>query len=191
MIACKNNKPPNQIIVDLQPLNNFSKEKVKLAQQTITENYGFKVQVLADEKIPADYITRRKGYRYKARKIIAWLNKRNAKNTDYTVGLTSEEICIDKKNKLGVQKLPEYKYRDWAVFGLGYIARSGCVVSSKRLGSGALGNKRFQKVVLHELGHNLGLPHCPNQCLMADAAESISTVDKVPMQLCSNCKSKL
>lgn len=45
---------------------------------------------------------------------------------------------------------------------------------------------------LNELGHNLGLPHCPNKkCFMQDGAESIKTVDKVNFNLCEKCKSQI
>ena len=37
----------------------------------------------------------------------------------------------------------------------------------------------MKKVVLHELGHNFGIPHCTKTepCVMKDAVEKISTVD--------------
>jgi archaemetzincin len=191
LLSCNDSKSPSQTIVDIQPLNNFSSAKTKLAVQIIEEKYGFHVKTLTTKEIPTEFITRRKGLRYQANKIIAWLNTNTQNDSDFTIGLTDVEICTDKKDKLGIQKKPESKYRDWAVFGLGYINRAGCVVSTKRLGRGQLGNTRFQKVVLHELGHNLGLPHCPNNCVMADAAETIKTVDSVPMELCKQCKAKV
>ena len=53
--------------------------------------------------------------------------------------------------------------------------------------------ERLQKVVIHEVGHNLGLPHCKvdSRCVMRDAAEKIQTIDEVDAALCEACKSSL
>ena len=44
----------------------------------------------------------------------------------------------------------------------------------------------MEKVVLHELGHNYGLPHCtsPYPCFMKAANGKISEVDEEPMDMC-------
>ena len=42
--------------------------------------------------------------------------------------------------------------------------------------SEALVRERLWKVAIHELGHTLGLPHCPNNgCLMQDAHGTVKT----------------
>ena len=52
--------------------------------------------------------------------------------------------------------------------------------------------ERLKKVTMHELGHNLGLPHCPNNhCFMQDAAETIKTIDGVELNLCEECRDQL
>lgn len=52
--------------------------------------------------------------------------------------------------------------------------------------------ERLKKVTMHELGHNLGLPHCPNKhCFMQDAAETIKTIDGVELNLCEECRDQL
>lgn len=48
---------------------------------------------------------------------------------------------------------------------------------------------RLRKVAVHEFGHNLGLPHCPNKnCVMTSAAEKLTTIDNEKLALCKNCK---
>jgi len=50
--------------------------------------------------------------------------------------------------------------------GLGYSPGKGCVASSFRVKD----KKNFPKVVIHEIGHTSGLPHCKEAaCLMQDA----------------------
>jgi archaemetzincin len=44
-------------------------------------------------------------------------------------------------------------------------------------------------VAVHEFGHNLGLPHCPNKkCVMTSAAEKLTTIDNEKLALCMTCK---
>ncbi|MFZ6014024.1 MAG: matrixin family metalloprotease [Bacteroidota bacterium] len=51
---------------------------------------------------------------------------------------------------------------------------------------------RLKKVALHEIGHNIGLDHCSStECFMRDAAETITTVDRVGCSLCEICKRNL
>jgi archaemetzincin len=51
---------------------------------------------------------------------------------------------------------------------------------------------RFRKVVIHEFGHNWGLPHCPDKtCVMTDAVESVKTIDNAKLALCEKCNKRL
>ncbi len=108
--------------------------------------------------------------------------------------MTNKDISFTKKDKKGNIKQPEYKYKDWGIFGLAFVPGSSCIISTHRLKK----NKskfveRFNKVCIHELGHNLGLKHCKfhGKCVMRDAAETIKTVDHVDLILCDNCKQKI
>ena len=60
-----------------------------------------------------------------------------------------------------------------SIFGLGSIGRTSCVVSIFRLGkknvSGINLLERLVKAIHHEMGHTLGLDHCPHcGCLMEE-----------------------
>ena len=78
--------------------------------------------------------------------------------------------------------------------GLAYRPGKSSIISKFRLKNNdkKLELERFKKVVIHEFGHNLGLPHCENtHCVMTSAAEKISTIDTEKMELCSKCKRQL
>ncbi|WP_264558052.1 matrixin family metalloprotease [Flavobacterium sp. N1718] len=84
---------------------------------------------------------------------------------------------------------PKNNVKDWGVMGLGYHPGAACVVSDFRLRKHHQENQLY-KVVLHELGHTEGLPHCPKRsCIMRDAE------GKIPLQeekaFCSKCRAFL
>jgi len=51
--------------------------------------------------------------------------------------------------------------------------------------------KRVEKEVLHELGHLLGLPHCPNPRCVMSFSNSILEVDEKEAAFCEVCKKRL
>src|SRR5690606_36710283 len=116
-----------------------------------------------------------KSPRYRADKIIAEQRAKKPDSIDYVLGYTSKDISTSKKEN-GQIKLPKHKYEDWGVMGLAYVVGNSCVVSSFRLKHKDSKKyfSRIKKVTVHELGHNLGLPHCANtKCVMTDAVESV------------------
>ena len=108
--------------------------------------------------------------------------------------MTSKDISTSKKDRKGNILKPEYKYQDWGIMGLAYCPGNSCVISSFRLKhkNKTIYFDRLKKVSVHEFGHNLGLPHCPNKkCVMTDAVETVSTIDNANLDLCDECKIKL
>lgn len=115
--------------------------------------------------------------RYRADSLIRLLRDAHQKDT-ITVGLTNYDISTTKN-----------EVKDWGVMGLGYRPGRGCVISTYRL---TKQNKQAQllKVVLHEIGHTLNLPHCPEKsCLMRDAEGGNPLNEE--KDYCSKCKEKL
>ncbi len=92
--------------------------------------------------------------RYRADSLIAWMRNRAHEN-EIWLGITMNDISTTKG-----------EHNDFGVMGLGYCPGSACVASDFRLRN----KKMFYKVMIHELGHTTGLPHCSvKTCYMTDA----------------------
>lgn len=192
LISCK--EEADVSIVGIQPYEQFPKEKTDTIAKIIEKFYQIKTVVLPTKILYKEAFTNVKSPRYRADKIIYIQNKNKIDSLDYILGLTANDISITKKDKWGKVKTPTYKYSDWGIMGLAYCPGNSCIVSTFRIqhSNPKIHFTRFKKVAVHEFGHNLGLPHCPDKtCVMTDAVESVTTIDHTKFALCDNCKNKL
>ena len=143
--------------------------------------YAIEVRVLTCEELPqAAYYSPRK--RYRAERLLAYLNQRMPKDGWRILGLTEVDISTTKDN-----------FVDWGVMGLGELPGTATVISSFRCRKKARGpahaTERLAKVAVHEIGHTLGLDHCPTRgCLMEDAMGKVVTTDR-ERDFCARCRS--
>lgn len=194
LFSCRNTtlSAPDAMLA-LQPLNHYSKERTTQVQQDLERFFHKKVVVLPARTLPDAFINNEKGKRYAAGEIIRWLSEGKPDSVSTVIGLIDEDIFVTKKDAAGVVKKPESTYAVWGIFGLGYRPGNACVVSEKRLwtADAARFRHRLRTVVLHETGHNLGLPHCPHPgCIMSDANERIATIDQSGNDYCPSCRKK-
>lgn len=180
-------------LVFLQPYDNYPIEYTDSVSKAVTHTFGFKTITLSPQPHTKKNFVQIKSPRYRADSIIRDLKRNLPDSVDAILGLTNKDISTTKRKRNGMIKEPVSKYKDWGVFGLGYRPGKSCVVSTYRFETNnrKLFFSRLKKVSLHEIGHNLGLKHCPNHCLMKDAAETIKTIDSVPLALCKDCKKKI
>ena len=88
---------------------------------------------------------------------------------------------------------------NWGILGLGAIDGRCSVISTYRMrrkfekgggASDAVVRERLWKITLHELGHTLGLQHCPTKgCIMEDGHGTVKTIDG-ETELCAPCAQK-
>lgn len=177
----------------IQPLGEVDQELMDSIANKASTFYKMRVLVNESILIPKSFFINEKSPRYRADSIIRYLQIIKPDSIEYVIGITSQDVSTTKRNPNGTIKEPVHKYKDWGIFGLGFCPGPTCVVSTFRFGKDKqLKIERAQKVALHEIGHNLGLPHCPNlACFMQDGAESIKTVDNVQFTLCDACKEKI
>lgn len=188
--SCSTAPEDDTKVIAIQPFNGFPNELRDTISNAITNYYHFNVVVYSNLSIPDDFYVNIKSPRYRADSIIRYLKTNKPDSIDYIVGLTSNDISTTKRDNHGNIKKPESKYKDWGIFGLGYRPGPSCIISNYRIKhkNKATYLNRLKKITLHELGHNLGLPHCENpRCFMRDAAETIKTIDEVELNLCDQC----
>lgn len=172
--------------VCLLPMSFQEEALMKAVERGIAAVYGFDVRRLPAQSLPESAFYPPRG-RYRAERLLAHLREKVLPGTgcNWIVGLTTNDISTDKG------KIP-----DWGIFGLGELPGRAAVVSVFRLRPSAKSPRhlalRTFKVVNHELGHLLGLDHCPSGvCMMRDAEGTIKSVDDDTGLLCPACQARL
>ncbi len=168
----------------IQPLGpQIPDEDVAIVVTALRELYGLDVRLLERVELPKDawYAPRR---RYRAEKLLDFLRPRLPADGARILGLTGVDISTTKG-----------KIFDWGVMGLGEVPGTAGVISIFRCRKRATGpqhaRERLAKTAAHEIGHTLGLDHCPVRgCLMEDAEGSVLTSDR-EYDLCPKCRAQL
>lgn len=174
-------KPRRWILQPLGPA--LPSADVDFVQRSLEAFYDFELVVAERQQLPRRaYYPQRQ--RYRAEKLLDYLVTQLPDGADRILGLTSVDISTTKGN------IP-----DWGIMGLATIDGRVSVLSSyrcrRKVRNPHDATIRLGKVAVHEIGHTLGLEHCPTAgCLMQDAEGSALTVDS-EYDLCERCRSKL
>ena len=167
----------------VQPLDFEDVKLLTFVKNGIEKYYHFNVLLLKSKPIYNDAYYKPRN-RYRADKLIKILKAAKTNEANFIIGITQKDISTTKG------KIP-----DFGIMGLGYCPGISCVVSTFRIHTEdyKLLQNRLLKITLHEIGHNLGLPHCTNSdvCFMQDANASIQQIDKAQLDLCTQCKKKI
>lgn len=148
----------------------LSAADIDFVKQSLLAFYDFTLVVLPTLPLPKSAYYAPRG-RYRAEKLLTFLQKQLPADGFRILGITARDISTSKG-----------KHKDWGVLGLASIDGVACVISSHRTKRKAKSKQhaldRFGKVAVHEIGHTLGLEHCPTAgCLMRDAAGSVLSSD--------------
>ncbi|MCA9523418.1 MAG: matrixin family metalloprotease [Myxococcales bacterium] len=171
-------------VIRLQPLGRkLTPRQIAAVKRAIIAFYAVDVEVAPRLPLPKlAYYPPRK--RYRAEKILDWLAPTVPKRLRLVLAITATDISTSK---------PPHK--DWGVLGLATLDGRVSVISLFRCRRRARSVRhalvRLMKVAVHEVGHNLGLDHCPHRgCLMEDGHGSVLTTDR-ERDLCPSCRRAL
>ena len=182
----------SNIKLAIQPYGDFSNQEVMMANKVLDSFFELDIIVLPSKKLDTRSFVKIKLPRYRADSIINFQKEFIKDGSfDYILGLTNKDISTTKKEKVKLNPT----YLDWGVLGLAHLNGNSCVISTKRMKKDIQPKKfglRFQKVVIHEFGHNLNLPHCPDtKCVMTSAVERITNIDNASLAFCDPCIAKM
>jgi len=182
--------------IGILPYNGISQADIDSVQQILITTYNLKVVVLDHIDLPESAFTTRRSPRYRADSLLHYQRSIIPDSISIIIGLTHKDISSTKMDPTTLNvKEPQHIYVDWGIFGLGELGGESCIVSTNRLRNDASSKRyftRLMRISTHEIGHVLGLPHCPTpKCVMNDANESIKTIDKSTGDLCDNCWTKI
>ena len=142
-------------VIILQPLGDFSTQQAELVYKEV-KSVNPNTFLRKPLPLPSTAYYPSRG-RYRADSLIRYLARFGSADT-VLAGLTGKDISTTKG-----------QIKDWGVMGLGYCPGNACIISTYRLSKTDL-DSQFYKVVMHELGHTEGLPHCMDMtCFMRDA----------------------
>ncbi len=180
ILSCSKSNSSTELT--LVSFNQFHSAKLKFVEVSLKEKFKIDSLKIIQRELPSEAFYKPRN-RYRADKLIHYLKKNF--ETEKVVGLTEKDISTASG-----------KHEDWGIMGLAYRPGKSCVISTFRTFRGAKSeehkNERLKKVIFHEFGHTLGLPHCEDSesCIMKDAEGKVITVDETD-DFCEKCKSKI
>jgi len=180
-LSLKNNTQKQ--IIALQPFDNYDASILTDLAFDIRDLYNRPTIILKPIAIPYhfyDTVLRQ----YSADSLIMFLSALRNDTIAEVIGFTRDPIFTMKQNG----SIP---YHDENIFGLGHQPGNVCVVSDSKFCSTyrSLCYRRLRKVTIHEIGHNLGLSHCPDEkCIMSEKNGNTITLDKNGDDYCQKCR---
>lgn len=174
-------EPAERVLV-IVPLGKPDPKLVNFIAASVERRFKLDVHIADPVPLPKEawYAPRK---RWRADTILDHLDAMELEGAWRVAGITERPISTTKD-----------EYFDWGIAGLGTLDGRSSVLSSyyfRRFKKKA--PKKYQRymenLVLHEVGHTLGLDHCPlDRCIMADAhGKAVTAAEKSINEFCPRC----
>jgi archaemetzincin len=171
-----------RLTVHLVAIGAVPKETIEQTSKSLHEAAPIDVVIEPGRALPKSAATVEKD-RWSADALLTFLEDVPSAPGHKVMGITEVDIVTPKN---GIPR--------WGILGLGSLDGKTSVISTYRMrrkweggAPEAVVRDRLAKISLHELGHTLGLDHCPNKgCVMEDGHGTVKTVDAETV-LCAKC----
>jgi archaemetzincin len=177
----------DKTVIALQPLDSFSKAKIENIKANLSEFWHHKVIVLPAQTTPEKfYIPAIQSY--SGDSVLLFVSRFKKDDFINIVGITHKNLYIIKNSPGNVG------YFEPGIFGNAYLSGGCAVVSDYKLGgiTDQEYNYALRNIIIHEMGHSFGLPHCQNtSCIMSEQNGTKVVLIKGNLDFCSLCRSKL
>ena len=169
------------------PLGETSEDLVRFVAESIEDRFELEVRVVDPIPHPKEawYAPRK---RWRAERLLDHLDEQDFGNDVWRVAAITEEPISTTKGDV----------HDWGIAGLGSLGVKSSVFTSHLFRSYRKKARRtylrfMENLVLHEVGHTLGLDHCPlDRCMMADAKGNAIRAAKVSInEFCPKCHARI
>ncbi len=156
--------------IALVPLGSVKPREIAAVRRALVRTYSLDVVLEARRALPREtYYPPR--HRYRSEHLKAWLGRSYPRYTK-VLGIMSADISTTARGR-----------KDWGIAGQADLGGRAAVVSSFRA------KERVGDVAVHEIGHTLGLPHCPNSgCVMQDAKGRLK---RIGVHFCPTCTRRI
>lgn len=147
--------------------------------QNLERIFGLRVKKIGPVDLP-DFAFNSEKKQYDASKILQDISGITFDDLEKSLAITNKDLFVEG-----------YNY----IFGQGDNPGRLSIVSSFRLDpknyeenfNKDLFNERLLKEAIHELGHNFGLPHCPEKSCPMHFSNNVTDTDFKKVELCEKC----
>jgi archaemetzincin len=167
-------------IMYIQPAPNVESDKLVIISHIIEANFNKSVNILPPQQMKRSFYDRGR-QQYDATKIISWAKEHIPPGAFRIIVVLDDDIFSS-----------EYNF----IFGQAEMSGKECVISLARFADPSrplepkeekLFTKRLASLLLHELGHTMGLSHCGDPSCVMQFANSMRELDGQPIHYCLDC----
>lgn len=173
---------PRQFRIQLVPVGQVEPRDLEVCAAALRARLEVELVFAERRELPKEaYYPPRK--RYRAEKLLDWLDEMAPREAWKVLGVTAAEISTTKGEVL-----------DWGIAGLGSLGGRPCILSTflyrKHSKTREVLERRLADITVHEFGHTLGLPHCEVKgCVMSDAkGKAMASADASSGHYCPTCR---